>query len=334
MAIFSVDSGVADSIFGKSQDPIKMLVEERAEALKAVSLFDKLFKEVPTDNYAEKFTGMTSMESFSPTGEGGAYPKLSLEEGYSRTIEPETWKGQFVITQEAVEDKKVGKDGKPQQMVTSYYRAREEFGHGLLIAAANGKAEHKVSTRQYSTKSADGSILFATDHKPKVSGANQCNKFKDNFSAEALSKAETAMQNFCDDNGHVLLVRPSTILIPNDGALKAEVLGVIGADRDPNTEAGNAYNIHHGRWNVIIDPYLNTLIGKGNAGATPWFLLDLDYSQTYNGAVRTERVPLTFHSWIDRNNDNNVWNGRGRFSAGFVDFRFALAGGAAAGNAL
>ena len=33
--IFSEASGVADSIFGKSQDPIKMLIEERAEALKA-----------------------------------------------------------------------------------------------------------------------------------------------------------------------------------------------------------------------------------------------------------------------------------------------------------
>lgn len=332
--IFSEASGVADSIFGKSQDPIKMLIEERAEALKAQSIYNQVFKEVSSTNYAEKFTSMTSMDSFSPVGEGGAYPKISMEEGYAQTIEHETFKGQFIITREAVEDKKIGRDGRPQQMVTAYYRAREEFGHALLIAAANGKTEATVGNRKYSTRSADKSVLFATDHKPKVKGGNQCNKFKDGFSADALSKGETAMQNLCDDNGHVLALRPDTIWIPNDASLKAEVLGVIGADKDPDTAAGNAYNIHHGRWNVIIDPYLNPLIGTGNGGATPWFLLDTEYNETYSGLVRTERIPLEFRSWIDNNNDNNVWNGFARFSAGFVDFRPILMCGAASGNTL
>lgn len=332
--VFSEGSGVADSVFGKSQDPIKMLIEERAEAMQAVSLYDKLFKEVPSENYSEKFTSMTSMDNFEPVGEGGAYPKISMQEGYSRVIESETFKGQFTITQEAVDDRKVGRDGKPQQMVTAYYRAREEFGHGLLIAAANGKSEASVGTRKYSTKGADGSILFAADHKPKVKGANQSNKYKDAFSAAALSKAETAMQNLTDDNGHVLVLRPNTIIIPNDGTLKQEVLGVIGADKDPDTASGNAYNIHHGRWNVVIDPYLNALIGTGNSDGTPWFLMDTDYNQTYGGLVRTERISLRFKSWIDNNNDNNVWNGYARFSAGFVDFRPIMMCGAAAGSTL
>ncbi len=335
--VFSEGSGVADSVFGKSQEPIKMLIEERAEALRAMSIYDKVFVEVPSSNFSEKFTSMTAMENFVPVGEGGAYPKLSMEEGYSRVIEHETFKGQFAITREAVDDRNVGRDGRPQQMVTAYYRAREEFGHALMIAAAGGKNEATVGTKKYSTKSADGSVLFATDHKPKVKGGNQCNKFKDTFSAAALSKAETAMQNLCDDSGHVLMVRPNTIWIPNDGALKAEVLGVIGADKDPDTAAGNAYNIHHGRWNVIIDPYLNALIGTGGtstAKATPWFLLDTDYNAAYKALVRTERVPLEFRSWVDNNNDNNIWNGYARFSAGFVDFRAIMMCGAAAGDTL
>ena len=191
-----------------------------------------------------------------------------------------------------------------------------------------------MAERMYSTKSADGSIMFAMDHKPKIKGGNQSNRFKEAFSADALAKAETAMQNLNDDNGHVLLLRPDTIIIPNDGALKKEVLGVIGADRDPDTASSNAYNIHHGRWNVIIDPYLNPLIGTGESGGTPWFLFDSVYNETYGGLVRTERVPLSFHSWIDRNNDNNVWNGRARFAAGFVDFRAMLMAGAANGSTL
>lgn len=332
--VFSEGSSVADSIFGKSQDPIKMLIEERAEAMQSASIYDKIFKEVNSDNYSEKFTSMTSMDNFQPVGEGGAYPKISMQEGYSKTIEHETFKGQFTITQEAVDDRKIGRDGKPQQMVTAYYRAREEFGHSLLIAAAGGKAEAAVGERKYSTKGADNSILFATDHKPKVKGGNQSNKYKGAFSAENLSKAETAMQNLVDDNGNVLLLRPDTIIIPNDGMLKQEVLGVIGADKNPDTEASNAYNIHHGRWNVIIDPYLNALIGTGESSGTPWFLFDSDYNETYSGLIRTERVALRFNSWIDNNNDNNVWNGYARFSAGFVDFRPIMLCGAAAGSTL
>lgn len=332
--IFSIDSGVANSVFGLSQEPIKMMVEERAEALKNNSIFDKLFKEVKSSNFNEKFTSLTSMNSFSPTGEGGAYPKLDMEEGYSQVIDSETWKGQFVITQEAVEDKKVGMDGRPVQMVTAYYRAREEFGHGLLMAAALGKTTHKIGDRIYKTTSADGVALFSASHKGKVDGKLQSNYYKDAFSAAALSNLETAMQNVKDDAGHVLAVRPNTILIPNDGELKAEVLGVIGADKDTDTAASNAYNIHHGRWNVIIDPYLNDLIGKGNAGATPWFLVDTEYNNTYGGLIRTERLSLRFRSWIDNNNDNNVWNGRARFSGGFVDYRCIFMGGAASGSTL
>lgn len=332
--VFSEGSGVADSIFGKSQDPIKMLIEERAEAMQATSVYNKIFKEVSSDNYAEKFTSMTSMDDFEPVGEGGAYPKINMQEGYSRTIEHEVFKGQFVITQEAVDDKKIGRDGKPQQMVTAYYRAREKFGHGLLIAAANGKTESVMGDRKYSTRGADGSILFAADHKPKVKGGNQSNKFKDSFSATALSKAETAMQNLLDDNGNVLVLRPDTIIIPNDGALKQEVLGVLGADKNPDVASSNAYNLHYGRWNIIIDPYLNALIGTGSSSGTPWFLMDSDYNQTYGGLIRTERVALRFKSWIDNNNDNNVWNGYGRFSAGFVDFRPIMMCGAAAGSTL
>lgn len=332
--VFSIGSEVANSVFGLSQEPIKMMVEERAEALKNNSIYDKIFKEVKSNNFNEKFTSLTSMNSFEPTGEGGAYPKLEIEESYSQVIESETWKGQFTITQEAVEDKKVGMDGKPVQMVTAFYRAREEFGHGLLMAAANEKKQFVMGQRKYKTTSADGVCLFDKNHKGKIDGKLQSNRYKDAFSAEALSRLETAMQNVKDDSGHVLAVRPNTILIPNDGDLKREVLGVIGADKDPDTAASNAYNIHHGRWNVIIDPYLNALIGTGDTDGTPWFLLDTDYNETYGGAIRTERLPLTFRSWIDHNNDNNVWNGRARFSAGFVDYRFCFMGGAANGSTL
>ena len=41
--IFSEGSGVNDSIFGKSQFPIRMLIEKKAEAFENLSVIDKIF---------------------------------------------------------------------------------------------------------------------------------------------------------------------------------------------------------------------------------------------------------------------------------------------------
>ena len=39
-------------------------------------------------------------------------------------------------------------------------------------------------------------------------------------------------------------------------------------------------------------------------------------------------------SYIDNDNDANVWNGRARFNAVFNDWRFACLGGVSSGSAL
>ena len=47
-----------------------------------------------------------------------------------------------------------------------------------------------------------------------------------------------------------------------------------------------------------------------------------------------DRIPLSVHSWVDENNDNNVWNGRARFSAGFNNWRAICIGGVTGGTQL
>ena len=45
-------------------------------------------------------------------------------------------------------------------------------------------------------------------------------------------------------------------------------------------------------------------------------------------------MPLEVKSIIDTNNDNNVWQGRARFGAGFVDWRFVAVGNMSTGTDL
>lgn len=330
--VFSKSSNLNNSIFGKSAEPIKAIIEQRAEAFEQTSVLPKVFKMDKSKNFAEKYTSMTAMDGFVPVGEGGAYPKDEMQEGFAKVLEHETWKDQFAITREMIDDSKLGSlRGRPAAFTTGYYRSREQFGACMFMAGVNGTAPNfKGKAFPENVKAADKKYVFATDHPAKVKGAAQSNKFAGAFSVDNLSKLECRMQGFKDDNGNILAVSPDTILIPNDPILKRDVFAAIGADKDPGT-ANNGFNFQFGRWTVIIWPYLNQYFGTDKQ---PWIVLDSNYNEEYAGAIWLDRVPLEVYSWVDNGNDNNVWNGYARFTCGFNDWRFAAVGGITGGSTL
>ncbi len=329
--IFSEASGLNDSVYGKCQAPIRMFLEKRGEDFEKNSMLKSLFLMDTSKNFADLMTTMTAMSGFEPVGENGAYPLDGMQEGYQKLLTYQTWKDSFSVSKEMMEDGKLMDMRKqPAAFMTSYQRTRELFGAALYGAAMKGESSVTFKDVKFDLKTADGSNLFATNHAPKVSGAKQCNLFKDAFSADALGKMESAMHLFRGDNDEILDVAPDTILIPENADLKKTVFAAIGADKEPTT-ANNAFNYQYGRWNVIIWPYLNKYL---TAGTSPWVLLDSKYNETYGGAVWRDRIKLEVRSTIDDNTDANVWRGRSRFNACFNDWRFAAIGGVSSGNEL
>ena len=331
--IFSKSSGLNDSIYGKSEAPIKAFLESNVKAYEEMSTVEKIFKMISSENYGEKFTGLTGLASgFQPVGEGGAYPLDERQEGYSKFLENITFKDSFQITQEMIEDSVIldlNRTG-ARGFIDQYYLTREKYGAALLIGAVNGTTTNFRGITVDCT-SADGVSLFSTSHPSKTGNAPaQSNKFAGAFHVDVLSAIETRMQNFTDDNGEVLNISPNTIIIPNDALLKRDVFAAIGADKDPNTN-NNGFNYQFGRWTVIVSPYLNGVISGGDK---PFFLLDKQYNDNYNGLLFLERIPLSVKSWIDDNTDNNVWSGRARFVAGANDWREIAVGGVTGGTAL
>ncbi len=321
--IFSEGSNLQNTIYGKSQEPIKMFLEKRAEAFEAESIAKQIFEIQPSTHWAEKFTSMTAMEGFKPVGENGAYPVDGMQEGFSKTLENITWKNSFSISREMIDDAvMMNLKQKPQAFITSYYRTREQYAAALIGGAMAGTTVNFVG-QVCDLTGADGQALFATAHPSKLdSSYTQCNKFSNTFSASILGAVETAMQNFCGDNGEILDVAPDTIIIPNDYATKNDVFAAIGADKSPET-ANNAYNYVYGRWNVIVWPYLNKYV---TSGSSPWILFDSRYNKTYGSAVWLDRVKLEVKSEIAAN-DANEWKGYARFVAGFNDWRAFAVGG-------
>lgn len=327
--IFGKMSGLNDSIYGKSEAPIKAFLEENVKAYTENSFVEKVFKMIDSDNYAEKFTSLTGLaQGFLPVGEGGAYPKDERQEGYSKTLEHDTWKDSFTITQEMIEDSKIldlNRTG-ARGFIDAYALTREKYGAQFIIGAVTGTST-TFRGKNIDCTSADGVSLFSTAHTSITGGATQSNKYAGAFSNDNLGKAETVMQNFKDDNGEILTVSPDTIIIPNDAKLKSDVFAAIGAENDPDS-ANNGFNYQYGRWNVIVCPYLNPLITTTDK---PYFLYDSRYNENYNGLLFLDRIKLTVSSYVDENTDNCVWKGRSRFVCGANDWRsiavFGITGG-------
>ena len=330
--VFSESSNLANTIYGKCEAPVRMFLEQRAEAFDQNSLLKDLFLMGTSENYGDLLTTMTAMNGFQPVGENGAYPSDSMEEGYQKLLVYETWKDEFTITQEMIEDAKMMDMKKqPAAFMTGYERTRELFGAAIYAAFMSGFGSMKFRGKTFDVKGADGQAICSKTHPAKVKGGQQSNCFSNTFSADALGLVETAMQNFKGDNGEVLDVAPSTILIPNDAAMKKAVFAAIGADKEPTT-ANNAFNYQYGRWNVIIWPYLNQFLAAG--GDPVWALIDPTYNENYGGAVWNDRVPLTVRTVIDENTDAAKWKGRARFNATGNDWRFIAVGGVTGGTAL
>lgn len=317
---------VNDSVFGRSQDPIKMFIETKAEAFESQSIVKHIFAMEKSSHYAEKFTGMTAMYGFKPVSENGKYPDDMMKESFSKVLEHITWKDSFRISQEMVEDAtSIDLKRKPAAFINAYYRTREHYGAALLGGGLGTESDIIFRGTACSVTTADGKTLFHEAHQSVLDTSFvQSNRFNDEFSVDALGELESRMQRFCGDAGEILSVSPDTIIIPADGAMKKAVFAAIGADKDPGTSGSNGFNYQFGRWNVIVWPYLNNYIKNGTK---PWILMDSNYNEENASAVWLDRVPLTVSSDIEKETDANVWRGRARFVAGFTDWRAFAVGG-------
>ncbi len=327
---FTEGSGLNDSVFGKSQAPIRMFLEKRGEAYERDSVARKLFQMGKSSHYAEKLTALTAMDGFAPVGENGEYPSDSMREGYSKELVHMTWKDKFAVSREILDDANTLElRRRPAQFIAGYYRTREKFGAALYGGAIRGESSISFAGQNFDVLGADGQPLFSKTHPALIFGSAQSNVYADAFSAEALGALETVMQNFRGDKGEILDVTPDTIVIPNQYALKSAVYAAVGSDRVPGSDYNDA-NFTYGRFKVIVWPYLNQYI---TAGTAPWILMDSRYNQEYGGAVWLDRVELEVRSEL-ASNDANEWKGYARFTAGFNDWRFAVVGGVEGGSTL
>lgn len=329
----NIESGMVDPVYGNCQVPLKRYMLKQAEAFEAASVMKQLIREERSKHWAEGYSGETAMDNFEPVGEGGAYPRTGFQSTKVKTIKNETWKQSFIVTEELLEDEQLSEASRrARNLVAAYNRTREMFVRQLYVGGLLGKPV-KLKEYSFDTTTADGKPLFDKEHTNQVDKKKQSNRYAGELTTANFDAMETRMQNTVGENGELLAIVPDTIWIPNDADMKRKVFEIIGSEKDPETSQ-NGFNYQLGRWNVICDPYLTMALQQAGSDLKPWIMLDSNFIQMQDGAIFQNRVPLNVKSVVDETTDDNIWKGRTRFSGGFVNWRFAAAGGIAGGTAL
>ena len=119
-----------------------------------------------------------------------------------------------------------------------------------------------------------------------------------------------------------------TIIIPsNCYKLEDLIKRIIRSDLIVGS-SNNDVNTQKGLWNLIVDPMWQVESGE------PYILMSSEANKEMTGSVFYDRVPLDVKNQVDFDTRNLEWNGYGRMSAGFRDWRHVILGGASAGTTL
>jgi hypothetical protein len=318
--IFLKSSALNDDVFKGSQAPIKKFLMDTEKTAKAEhDVMETIFNVLDVNDWATKFTSMTSKGLFEDVGENGAYPETSQQQGYAKQIEDTTWKSQFKVSKEMIEDAKMLDIRKmASNFTSSYYRTRSQYAAAILNNGAS--TTMTFQSKSYDITCNDSLALFTTAHTYKVATGTWTNYYNAGFSYDNLCRVEELMQKWTDDDGNYMDIQPDTIIIPNNARIKrlvADALWTKGDER-PGT-SDHSYNYQAGRWNIITWNYL-TNPATITSGYDVFYLLDSRYN-ALEGLMFCDRIPLEVKSYVDDNTDANIWAGRARFAAAPVSPR-------------
>ena len=338
MIIYSKNSGVNNSAFGKLEYPLKMVIENESDILsKKGGIRDWLFNVEKSNRFGEAIVTQNEFGIFKHTGEGSGAESDTVSETGLKFIEHIQFMKEFIVTAEMAEDCNygLGSDAKrrAENFTRAYYKTMNKLCEEVLINAHTDTCEFAGAEIDLCT--ADTYPLFYSSHKwgggSGISG-NQSNFFYGNiFSTgaadarvaststfeESLAELSVKLRSMKDDNGEALGYTADTLIIPgNKPKLEQIVKKVCGSDG----ALGNGYNdinLHYGNWNVVILP-------NWHPDDDRIMIMSSEANKNLAGNMFFNRVPLTVTNWVDNHTGNYYWNGRCRFGIGFGSYKHII----------
>ena len=329
--VISKASGLNDDLW-KPVGQILSAVMQDTDSEK--TMYDDLVSQMAvkkkSKKYAEKMSGITSVGSFDIVAEGGAAPLDDIEETFPKLIIHNTYKKNVSMTREMLDDGDIdGMKTLAKNLVMGYKRTRAELITNALVTEgasfiSGGKSLDKTT--------GDGLSLFNTSHLGKKSGvATQSNVFTNELGTDnaMLVRLATIGRQFKNDSGVVTGFTYDTIIIPgNCHSLEEVATKIIRSDLVVGS-ANNDVNTQKGKWKLIVDP-----LWEAASGTLPYILMSSEANKAYNGTAFYDRTPLDVKSEVDISTRNLLYNGYGRCSCGFGNWRHVILGGATSGTTL
>lgn len=329
--VFSKNSGLNDDFWKVEAQVLQAVMQDVDTEKNDYDKFVKdVFNEKTSGKYAEKLGSMTSLGNFEIVEEGGAAPLSDMQAGFSKLIIHSTFMNSFVCTREMKDDGEIDiMKQAASNFVRSYKRTRAQLASDALTTEAGSFI---FSGKTLDKTTGDGKALFATDHPGKKAGVPaQSNVFTNAFGSNTvmLNRLANIGRNFKNQSGDSQGYTYDTIIIPsNVPALEDLVKRIIRSDLIVGS-SNNDVNTQKGLWNLIVDPMWQV---TGNA--EPYILMSSQANKELRGSIFYDRVLLDMKSEVDFDTRNLKWNGYGRMSAGFNDWRHVILGGASQGTTL
>ena len=329
--IFSKSSGAANDYWNEWADMIQMKMKDTDnEKNNDDELVNALFNVKKSKRFGEKIAGLSTFGNFEAVDEGAEAPADTLKETEPKLITHSEFKKLFEVTKTMKEDLQFDIVGtKAAAYVRAYKRSRAEFASAALTSAAK--------TFTYGTKTgldsttADGLALFDKEHTGLTGVATQSNVFTNAFGNDdaMLNRLANIGMNFKNATGHVMGYTFDTLIVPGN-AYRLITLGkkIINSDQQVGSSF-NDVNVNKGIWKLVVDHHWQVV-----DGTEPYIIMSSQANKDLMGSMFYDRTPLEIEQDVDVRTQNLISSGRGRFSAGFGDWRHIIMGGAAAGTEL
>lgn len=335
------------------KEPLNQLLKDRQEAWEKENPIDYLFVRGTLSSFQETYTSSIGFaHAFAETADFTMGPIFNTAEGFSATYRTRTFQGGFIITQQALEDRQVGKIKDDANAfvkrwhgdIVEYAMKAIEGGFGSEVtwgSAANGGVSRIKLTsadtvdgtldgvknplffKAHTTVKRDGeavktqsNIFHATDMSGNAVVIGGSDPGQIAKLADFINQVISKMENYYDDNGKIAgVMGAKEIVTGNHPHLKAAINAALSMDM-----FGNTPNIAYKAATAKYTPYLNELTKIGDDGYG-FFIVDKSYNADNHGPEFTERVAFTLDVQNLTRPSGIAYDGRQRFDINCASWR-------------
>lgn len=337
------------------REPLNEMIRNKQEAWERENPIDMIYNMSSIATFQETYTSSIGFDhAFAETNDYAIGPIFNTAEGFAATYSTRTFQGSFIITQQTLEDRQLGRAKDDANAfvrrwhgdIVEYAMAALSSGFGEEVvwgALADGKSRLKLT----SADTADGDIkngtknpLFYNKHTivkrdgmtaTEIQNAYQSNLFYADVDingddpariaklADVINQVITIMENYKDDNNKYAGVLGAKVIVTSNNAhLKAALETALSMDM---FKQGESLQINPAlkRATLKVTPYLNDIPQCKNG--LGFFIVDKSYNAENHGLEFTERIAFTLDVIDQKRPKGVVYDGRQRFDINVATWR-------------